>query len=98
MNICSKTSRFRIALIKNLFGKSELVRFYVGKYMLTYLTFIAQKGVKRSCLKANKSQKNISFMDWLKSGTWSTGLDKSLGVGSWSLRRCTITMVDHILW
>ena len=46
MNICSKTSRFRIALIKNLFGKSELVRFYVGKYMLTYLTFIAQKGVK----------------------------------------------------
>ena len=38
------------------------------------------------------------FMDWLKSWMGSTGLDKSLEAGSWSLRPCTITMVDHIWW
>ena len=37
-------------------------------------------------------------MDGLESGTGLTRLDKSLEAGSWSLRRCTITMVDHILW
>ena len=50
MNICSKTSRFRIALIKNLFRKSELVRFYVGKYiqLINYSEMHISQQVNRS--------------------------------------------------